>query len=121
MEELNLLSLNDDNIRTLSGGYGYTDKLPGEDFDPEHVRTRNLWGLTYYGCCEPLDGRMDLIRQIPNLRKVSISPWINVDRAVREVGSDYVFSYKPNPVILAEDKWQPERAPPYGNYPTYKR
>jgi hypothetical protein len=68
------------------------------------------WGLTYYGCCEPLDIKMGLMRKIPNLRKVSMSPWVNVDRAVQAVGCDYVFSRKPNPAVLAEDIWHPEAA-----------
>ncbi|MFP4378713.1 MAG: hypothetical protein ACLFP4_16850, partial [Spirochaetales bacterium] len=39
-------------------------------------------GLLYYGCCEPLDGKIDLLRKrFPNLRKVSITPWANPDRA----------------------------------------
>ena len=76
----------------------------------EEMRWLKRWGLTYYGCCEPLDGKMDILRRIPNLRKISMSPWINVDRAVKELKDDYVFSYKPSPAILAEDGWRPEQA-----------
>ena len=68
------------------------------------------WGLVYYGCCEPLDRKMEILRRIPNLRKVSVSPWCNTERAVREIGPGYVMSRKPNPAILAEDDWHPERA-----------
>ena len=74
------------------------------------MRWLQRWGLTYYGCCEPLDGKMDLMRRIPNLRKISMSSWVKLDRAVAEVRDDYVFSYKPNPAILAEDKWRPDGA-----------
>ena len=74
------------------------------------MRWLERWGLTYYGCCEPLDIKMDLMRRIPNLRKISMSPWVDVERAVRLVGSDYVFSRKPTPAVLAEDTWQPEQA-----------
>ncbi len=140
MEELGLLSLGNNNTRVGSGGYGYTDELPGADCDPSHLRPADLWGcsnaqifsevspemhwefavrhdlrylerwgLVYYGCCEPLDLKMEVLRRIPNLRKVSMSPWIDLDRAVRAVKTDYVFSYKPNPAFLAEDTWRPER------------
>jgi hypothetical protein len=68
------------------------------------------WGLTYYGCCEPLDGKLEILKRIPNLRKISMSPLIDVERGVAAVGDRYVFSYKPNPAILAEDRWNPERA-----------
>lgn len=68
------------------------------------------WGLTYYGCCEPLHLKLGILKRIPNLRKVSMSTWVKVDRAVAEMGDRYVFSYKPNPAILAEDDWHPGRA-----------
>jgi hypothetical protein len=68
------------------------------------------WGLTYYGCCEPLDRKIDILRRIPNLRKISVSPWCNTERIVEKVGRDYVMSRKPSPAIVAEDSWQPQRA-----------
>ncbi|MCF7838835.1 MAG: hypothetical protein K9N49_09420 [Candidatus Marinimicrobia bacterium] len=68
------------------------------------------WGLNYYGCCEPLDGKADVLARIPNLRKVSVSPWCKTERAVEQLGGRYVLSRKPNPAILAEDNWHPERA-----------
>lgn len=66
------------------------------------------WGLNYYGCCEPLDFKIDILRRIPRLRKISMNYLINLERAVKNVGSDYVFSYKPNPAFMAEDRWRPE-------------
>ena len=74
------------------------------------LRWLSRWGLTYYGCCEPLDGKIELLRRIPNLRKISVSPRCKTERAVREIGRDYVLSRKPNPAILAEDAWHPDRA-----------
>jgi len=74
------------------------------------LRWLERWGLTYYGCCEPLHQKIDLLRKIPNLRKLSASPRCDSRRVVQEVGTDYVLSRKPNPAILAEDDWQPERA-----------
>jgi len=65
------------------------------------------WGLNYYGCCEPLDFKIDVLRRIPRLRKISMNYLINMDRAVKNVGSDYVFSYKPHPGLMAGDRWCP--------------
>jgi hypothetical protein len=59
------------------------------------------FGLTYYGCCEPLDQKMDCIKRIPNVRKVSMSPWARVERGAQAIGKDYVYSCKPNPAFLA--------------------
>lgn len=59
------------------------------------------FGLVYYGCCEPLDKKMAQVRKIPNLRKISMSPWVDEEIGATEIGSDYVFSRKPNPALLA--------------------
>jgi hypothetical protein len=74
------------------------------------LRWLERWGLTYYGCCEPLDRKIEVLQRIPNLRKISMSPWIDLDRAVDKVGDAYVFSRKPNPAVLAEHRWRPEQA-----------
>jgi len=59
------------------------------------------FGLVYYGCCDPLDGKMNEVRKIPHLRKISVSPWANQEKMARAIGSDYVFSRKPNPSYVA--------------------
>lgn len=140
-EKLNLLALNNNNVRIGSGGYGYTDELPQSDYNPNSVRTSDIWGhaaaqifvgvspemheefalkyekrwlerfgLTYYGCCEPLHKKIHILRSIPNLRKISISPWADINEAASQILNDYVISLKPSPAILATGKWNPERA-----------
>ena len=59
------------------------------------------FGLVYYGCCEPLDRKMAQVREIPNLRKVSMSPWVDEEIGASEIKGDYVYSRKPNPALLA--------------------
>ena len=68
------------------------------------------FGLSCYGCCEPLDRKMHVVRKIENLRRVSMSPWVDVARAAQEVGKDYVYTHKPNPTIVSTDTWEPELA-----------
>ncbi|MCD5390471.1 hypothetical protein LR007_01185 [candidate division NPL-UPA2 bacterium] len=68
------------------------------------------FGLNYYGCCEPLHNKIDIISSIPNLRKVSISPNADMEKAARQIGNKYVISHKPNPAIFATDKWNPGQA-----------
>ena len=67
------------------------------------------FGLVYYGCCDPLDGKMDQVRMIPNVRKVSMSPWVDQERGAEEIGRDFVFSRKPNPAFLAGDTFDADR------------
>ncbi|MCL5271507.1 MAG: hypothetical protein M1457_13360 [bacterium] len=66
------------------------------------------FGLVYYGCCDPLDGKMAEVRMIPNVRKVSMSPWVNEARGAAEIGGDYVYSRKPSPALLATDRFDPD-------------
>jgi len=66
------------------------------------------FGLVYYGCCDPLDGKMAEVRMIPNVRKVSMSPWTNQERGAAEIGRDFVFSRKPNPALIAMERFNPE-------------
>lgn len=61
------------------------------------------FGLVYYGCCDPLDGKMTGVRMIPNVRKVSMSPWVNEERGAAEIGGDFVYSRKPSPALVAMD------------------
>lgn len=63
------------------------------------------FGLVYYGCCDPLDRKMNEVRMIPHVRKVSMSPWVNQDRGAEEIGKEFVFSRKPNPALLAFDSF----------------
>lgn len=58
-------------------------------------------GHVYYGCCEPLHNKIDLIRQLPHVRKISMSPWADVAIAAAQIKKDYVLSRKPNPAFLA--------------------
>ncbi len=139
--EGNFLSLDNDNTRIGSGGYGYISDLPGDNFDPDYVKPHNMWGCsnaqifsevspemqwdfaiehslrwlerwghTYYGCCEPLDNKVHLLRRIPNLRKLSVSPWCNTEKIINEVGADYVMSRKPNPAVFIASNWNTDES-----------
>jgi hypothetical protein len=59
------------------------------------------FGLNYYGCCEAIDKRWDTIKQIPRLRRLSVSPWANLPDMAEKLGDKYILSLKPNPAMLA--------------------
>jgi hypothetical protein len=131
LEERGLLSANSDGTYVGSGALGWTDELPQPDFEgqirlkdmwgfAESQETVGIsprmfeefiypyqepllarFGLTCYGCCEPLDSRWHVVKQFPNLRRVSVSPW--ADRAVmaKNLEDRFIMSIKPNPADLA--------------------
>jgi len=81
------------------------------EFALQHeMRWLEKWGLNYYGCCEPLDRKIAMLRTIPRLRKISISPRADLDRAIAGIAANYVISRKPNPAFLAWETWQPQTA-----------
>jgi hypothetical protein len=64
-------------------------------------RFLSRFGLAGYGCCEPLHLKVDLIRRrIPNLRRMSMSPWADVAIGAAALKNEVIFSYKPNPARL---------------------
>lgn len=67
-------------------------------------RLLDRFGLSYYGCCEPLHKKVDVIaRNLPNLRKISMSPWVDAEEGAEAIDGRFVFSFKPNPAFLAPD------------------
>ncbi len=81
------------------------------EFAMEHdLPWMRRWGLNYYGCCEALDRKVELLRRIPNLRKVSVSPWNDYRRIFAAIGTDYVASVKPNPAIFLDEEWDEDAA-----------
>jgi len=75
-----------------------------EEFEIEYARRYYAHcGLVNYGCCEPLHEMVPLIRTMHGIRKISTSPWANVQKMVRQIGQDFVLLRKPNPAFVAGD------------------
>lgn len=131
-QDLNLLSLNNDDTYNSSGGNGYTDELPRRPHDPQRVRPCDMWafaesqelalvspemherfalqyerrllapfGLNGYGCCEDLTRKLDDVLRIPHIRRISISPFADVDACAAKLQGRAIFSWKPHPAHLA--------------------
>jgi hypothetical protein len=81
-----------------------------QEFEVDYVSPIcGRFGLVYYGCCDPLDRKMTQVRMIPNVRKVSMSPWVDEQRGAAEIGRDFVYSRKPNPALLAAGGFDGDR------------
>jgi hypothetical protein len=132
LEENGLLALNTEGSYVGSGGFGWTGQLPQPDFDPQRIRTSDMWGfaesqetvgidpeafgefifpyqktilerfgLNCYGCCEPIDPRWHIVKEIPRLRRVSVSPWASIPKMAEFLEDRYLFSMKPSPTPLS--------------------
>ena len=131
LEANGLLTLNTGGQYIGSGGLGFTSQLPEGDLQrkirtedmwgfAESQETLMIspamfeefifdfqlpilerFGLNCYGCCEPLDNRFEIIRKIPNLRRISVSPWSDSFIMANQLKDEYVFSKKLNPTRIA--------------------
>lgn len=126
--ELGVLEGNPDNTYHSSGGNGWCSDLPAgrpvrtqdmwaaaesqemagvgpaqhaEFCVPYESRLLAHFGRNGYGCCEPLHDRLETVLAMPNMRRISISPWADVDLSARVLaGRRAIFSWKPNPARL---------------------
>ena len=55
------------------------------------------FGMVAYGCCEDLTRKIDILRKIPNLRRIAVSPFAKIDSCAEQIGKDYVCSWRPSP------------------------
>ena len=132
MEREGLLGLNNDSHLVGSGSPGFVSGLPAaghsgsvrlrdiwmwmesqettmispamfaDFFLPALAEVASLFGLVYYGCCEPVHDRWHLVdAAMPNIRAVSISPWCDQRVMAERLGRSRVFSRKPKPWLIS--------------------
>ena len=87
---------------------GISPKMFEEFVFPYQLPVISRFGLSYYGCCEPIHNRWHIVKRIPNLRRVSISPWCDQEQMASALGRDYIFCRKPNPVLISTGRFDEE-------------
>jgi len=66
------------------------------------------FGLVAYGCCEDLTDKIDILKTIPNLRRIAVTPWADVRRCAEQIGGDYVLSWRPSPANMICLRFDPD-------------
>jgi hypothetical protein len=84
---------------------GVGPELFEEFIFPYQLRIAERFGRIYYGCCEPVNNRWHILKRLPNLARVSVSPWADQRFMAEALGRDYVFSRKPNPTLISTDRF----------------
>ena len=78
---------------------------------PYYKRIAECFGRLSYGCCEPVHTFWEDIKTLPNLKKVSISPWCDEQFMADQLrGKDIIYHRKPAPNYLGLDKQLDEDA-----------
>jgi hypothetical protein len=67
------------------------------------------FGLVHYGCCEDLTRKIDMLRQVKNLRSIAVTPRADVRKCAEQIGGDYAFSWRPNPADMVSCGWDEGR------------
>jgi hypothetical protein len=73
------------------------------------------FGLTGYGCCEDLSRKLEDVLSLPKIRRISCSPFANVDRCAERIKRNAIFSWKPQPADLVGD-FNPDHIREYINH-----
>ena len=77
----------------------------GEFIFPYEASIAREFGRVYYGCCEPVHTRWDVLKNMPNLRRVSVSPWCDEEFMAAVLGKTLVYSRKPNPSMVSTERF----------------
>jgi hypothetical protein len=75
-------------------------RMHAEFLMPYEARLLEPFGLTGYGCCEDLSRKLQDVCRLPHMRRISISPFADVDRSAAQLQGNFIFSWKPNPAHL---------------------
>ena len=67
---------------------------------PYEKRLLEPFGLNGYGCCDDVTHKLDFVLTIPRLRRVSVSPWANIDACAERIKKDVILMWKPQPAHL---------------------
>lgn len=88
--------------RAVAQIFGSVSKAMHDEFDITYAaKAMEPFGMVYYGCCEPLHNKIDILKKIKNLRKISITPWADINAAAEIAGGEYVIAAKPNPANVS--------------------
>lgn len=52
------------------------------------------FGAVWYGCCEDLTQKIEIVQRIPNLRVFVCSAWTDLERVVDECGTEYTIMWR---------------------------
>jgi len=91
---------------------GLSPQMFDEFFFPGYLEVAGTFGLLSYGCCEPVHAYWEKsLCRLPNLRKISISPWCDEAKMGEALlGRRTIFHRKPSPNFIGVGKALDEQA-----------
>ncbi len=82
--------------------FGFVSPTITKEFEIDYMKKiAPYYGMFYYGCCERLDDRLDIVQEIKNIKKISCSPWSNPENFASKLDPKIILSNKPTPAVFA--------------------
>ena len=88
---------------------GISPWLYKEFIFPYFKQVSELFGLNCYACCEGVDPYWEDIKQLHNMRRISVSQWADAQKMSDYLGKDYVYSYKARSTDVACENMSEEK------------
>ena len=86
---------------------GLSPDMFAEFLMPHLMKIAPKFKLMKFGCCEPVHGFISALRELPGLRKVSVSPWCDLEKLAAQCPKKVIWSRKPVPLKICSPAFDP--------------
>ena len=87
---------------------GLSPAMFDEFLMPHFRRLAAKFKLMKFGCCEPVHGFITHLQTLPQLRKVSVTPWCDQRQLAAVCRPDIIWCRKPVPLLLCGSSFDPQ-------------
>ncbi len=87
---------------------GLSPDMFAEFLMPHFLKLASKFRLMKFGCCEPVHGFMTHLQKLNGLRKVSVTPWCDLEKLAAVCREDVIWCRKPVPLKLCADAFDPD-------------
>ena len=87
---------------------GISPDMFGEFLMPHFLKLAKKFRLMKFGCCEAVHDFMPHLQKLNGLRKVSVTPWCNLEKLAANCDEHVIWSRKPVPLKLCGSTFNPE-------------
>ena len=87
---------------------GLSPDMFGEFLMPHFSKLANKFKLMKFGCCEAVHDLMPHLHKLNGLRKVSVTPWCDLEKLAANCNKNIIWSRKPVPLKLCGSTFDPD-------------
>jgi hypothetical protein len=87
---------------------GLSPDMFAEFLMPHFRKIATKFKMMKFGCCEPVHGFMPHLHELNGLRKVSVTPWCDLEKLAGICRKDVIWCRKPVPLKLCGSAFDPD-------------